>query len=1017
MRKNTIRFTSAGSSQGDHNHKNKEGKAGRARKHRVFFLGILLAFAVSGVSVSQKMVVFAEEGVVDEASDSTPTPAPVDPAPAPTPTPDDATPTPDDSIAPTPTTADPAPTPVPTPTDSTPAPVDPTGSDTGGLEGSSTGDSSTAAEEPEPVLAAALTTTPLTTTPDGLNETQETYSVPEGSATVLGIDQTFSNNSESNAIQQAVAKAIEYATVNTARTSTIVVKNGTYEGGLNIDVSEQSSLGQLLTQYISDAITGGSDSFTKEDIVLRIVSEDIIGEDGTLLENTYSAGNAQVIGDINISGLNVVLAGIYLSTKGSLSMKDAQSLTYVGTAQDDRVNIALDNISDHDAATTDIHIDSGGGDDSLDVTITQAPTYSVGITKGVYESITSGIASLPTDPTKWTPDQISQIADALAVAIEGKVTIDTNNLKTDENLITIELGSGNDELDAKLINSTNITADFLNLSSLAADDTFLGFKLDLSKTALTLLGQDGNDDISLAGGMALDLQYQIASTLMDRLNISLLPDLSSAEYNSVATIDGGKGDDLITLDSTAPFSSYRQYSYQISDMQGSDRLHLTGKLDGSAAQSLQVTQQADGDHITAKALAQISFPIIGYSLDKKKDLNIVAHGIEMYTDSLSNKTQIDLSSASGSAGSYTDYILDGIGTDGVVDTTVTLSRPQTGLWFTNLIASATTLNVHKLIADGMNVILNGVEIVISGMISCANLIVNAVPEAVLSWSQSLIENDLEPEDDLGITFEVNGADTQAKIEVTSTGDIRTSGGVFLKAENIQDSFYIDSSLLSGDSLNHFSYKDAKAVVAIKGKLTAQQAVRAESILVILLNGDEQLLKKVIPFSVQIAIGDASVTVSGDAVIDAKASVFLHADSTIQITSSACAGLAPVAIAIAVATPVTTVVIQDDAVIRADGDVILKADSVTRTITVSTGKPADVLAVQPKSGGFIALTVIDQETYVKILNHANVTSLGMISLLSDSVIRSDSAAVSIPADESTGTIKTKSAIKYAESLLG
>ncbi|MDD3661160.1 MAG: hypothetical protein PHT89_10620, partial [Lachnospiraceae bacterium] len=200
MRKNTIRFTSVGSSQGDHNHKNKEGKAGRARKHRVFFLGILLAFAVSGVSVSQKMVVFAEEGVVDEASDSTPTPAPVDPAPAPTPTPDDATPTPDDSIAPTPTTADPAPTPVPTPTDSTPVPVDSTGSDTGGLEGSSTGDSSAAAEEPEPVLAAALTTTPLTTTPDGLNETQETYSVPEGSATVLGIDQTFSNNSESNAI-------------------------------------------------------------------------------------------------------------------------------------------------------------------------------------------------------------------------------------------------------------------------------------------------------------------------------------------------------------------------------------------------------------------------------------------------------------------------------------------------------------------------------------------------------------------------------------------------------------------------------------------------------------------------------------------------------------------------------------------------------------------------------------------------------------------------------------------------
>ena len=132
----------------------------------------------------------------------------------------------------------------------------------------------------------ALAASPAAAIPSGLNETQETYSVPSGSVTIQGIGETYTNDSTSNAIQKAVEKAIQYATVNTSHTSTIVVKNGTYEGGLTIDTTEKSSLGQLLAGYISEAVAGGG-SVTKEDIVLRIIAEDIIGENGSLLENTY----------------------------------------------------------------------------------------------------------------------------------------------------------------------------------------------------------------------------------------------------------------------------------------------------------------------------------------------------------------------------------------------------------------------------------------------------------------------------------------------------------------------------------------------------------------------------------------------------------------------------------------------------------------------------------------------------------------------------------------------------------
>ncbi len=869
-----------------------------------------------------------------------------------------------------------------------------------------------ATESSEPVLAASATSE----IPSGLNETQETYSVPSGSVTIQGIEETYSNDSTSNAIQKAVEKAIQYATVNTSHTSTIVVKNGTYEGGLTIDATEQSSLGQLLAGYISEAVAGGG-SVTKEDIVLRIIAEDIIGENGSLLENTYSSGDAQMIGDINISGLNVMLAGIYLSTKGSLSIKDAGSFEYIGTVQDDRVSMNIDNVSDGNADTTDIKIDSGGGDDDVEVSIVQAPTYSIGISKGSYETLTDGIASLPMDPTQWTQEQITQVATILTDLLKQEITIDTDNLSTQKNEILIELGTGNDQLDAKLINSTNFTADFLNMETLAVDETLLGFKLDLSKTALTILGQDGNDEIALSGGMALDIQYQFAQKVMDELNISLFPDLSDVANNSTAVMDGGGGDDLIILDTTAPFSSYRECSYQITDTQGADRLHLTGKLDGTVTDRINVEESAAGDIITVKSLAQISFPIISYSLDKKKDLNLVVKGIEMYTDELANKNQVNLSTASGTAVSYTDYILDTIGADGSIDFNLGLTIPNGGLRFSNVIAEAPSLIVNRFVAVGMNVFMNAVSITVNGIISCVNLIINAVPEAILELSQGLVENDLELEDNLGIEFTVTGTDSEAKILVTADGDVRTTGGVFLKAENIQDKFYIDSSLLSGNSLNHFSYKDANSIIVIEGKIDSTQAIRVESILCILLDGDEQLLEKVIPFSVQIATGSSTITVGGKAIVDSQASVFLKADSYIHITSTAHAGLAPVAIALAVATPVTYVVIREEAAIRADGDVILKADSITRTIDVATGKKANSFAMKAQSGGFIALTVIDQETYVKVLDQAKIESLGNISLLSITIVRSDTAAISIPADDSTGTIKTKSAIKYAESLLG
>jgi len=994
------------------------------RQLKYFYLSILLICTVFGTSLSQKIVSFAEEETEVAVSDEVSSPGDLD-----------STQGTGDSGTATGGTGDGGAALLGVPEEVV----------TGGTDGEAEEETAIMQIEEEPValmaapmmsarLAAAPTTSAPTTSattesadlalaaspaaaiPSGLNETQETYSVPSGSVTIQGIGETYSNDSTSNAIQKAVEKAIQYATVNTSHTSTIVVKNGTYEGGLTIDTTEKSSLGQLLAGYISEAVAGGG-SVTKEDIVLRIIAEDIIGENGSLLENTYSSGDAQMIGDINISGLNVVLAGIYLSTKGSLSIKDAGSFEYIGTAQDDRVSMNIDNVSDGNANTTDIKIDSGGGDDDIEAKIVQAPTYSIGISKGSFETLTDGITSLPVNPAQWTQEQIDQVVTILTDLLKDEITIDTNNLSTQKNEILIELGTGNDKLDAKLINSTNFTADFLNMETLAVDETLLGFKLDLSKTALTILGQDGNDEIALSGGMALDIQYQFAQQILDDLKISLYPDLSDVANNSTAVIDGGRGDDLMILDTTAPFSSYRECSYQITDTQGSDRLHLTGKLDGDVADRIRLEETAAGDQITLKSLAQISFPIINYSLDKKKDLNIVAKGIEMYTDELANKNQVTLSTASGTALSYTDYILDTIGADGSIDFNLGLGIPNEGLRFSNVIATAQTLIVNRLLAAGMNVFLNAVSITVNGIISCVNLMINAVPKAILELSQGLVENDLEPEDNLGIDFTVTGTDSEAKILITATGDVKTSGGVFLKAENIQDKFYIDSSLISGDSFNHFSYKDANAIIIINGKIDSSQAIRAQSILCILLDGDEQLLSKLIPFSIQIATGSSTVTVGEQAVMDSQAGVFMEADSYIHITSTAHAGPAPIAIALAVATPVTYVVIQDDAAIRADGDVILKADSITRTINVATGKPANVLALKAQSGGFIALTVIDQETYVRVLNNAKIESLGKISLQSGSVVRSDTAAVSIPADDATGTIKTKSAIKYAESLLG
>ena len=904
----------------------------------------------------------------------------------------------------------------------------------------------------------------------GLDETTEDYSIPEGSAYIqeIGEDVAYENTDSANAIQNALDAAVKYATVTSAekKEATIVVNDGTYVGGLNLDHSTDSTLGQILEKMVADKVTEKltADGTTQENatdeqkkaaqeeaqkevdtslqgITIRIIAKDALGENGEIL--LTSSGKANLEGGVNIEGLNIILAGIYLSTNGTIGISNTEKFEYYGSGKDDVVDISLNNVSDQ------VVINGGAGNDKIDVTMVQTPNITLDISAETVSGLSedaqnaySELEQMVKTGFSLSADQVSDAAGKLQFIMNEMLDTPAswnNDVKTD---VQVSGSDGNDELNVKLINSTEFASTYKVDAEGAATGSLLNMKLDFSKIALVVNGDNGNDRLQVSGGMSLDLAAQLFDTIrthvMEQLNTGNL-----LEEHTTITMNGGAGDDILNPDTTGGFSSFRDVDWSVSGGTGYDRLHITGKLE-ETENNLTAVDKESKKEITGKSMAQLSFLNGMINIDNKKNMKLTAEGVESYTDALVNKKSTEkkltenlettvINSFDTPIESYADYILTAVSKkdsdDGdaysYVDVSLadTLTATAAGLSFNNIVVKlaegTSRLVINNLKAAGFNLILTAEQIQILGQVLGKNILMACTNESVWHIGFDLAKDDLNQANDETLDFTVNDAKTDVTITVESTADITAEETIDMIVVSEQDGFYLDADILSNtdllEKLNFFTYKDGNASIEIKGKVKANGPIQAVSKVIIISDTGDNVLKLLIPIGVCIAVGDSHVTVSDSAKVESVSSILMHASNYMNLNSQARAGVAPLSLALGVALPDTYVHIGDQAALKSGQDIYLIADAVVRMIAVATGAPVNALATKNASGIFMAVIVADQDTRVTVDGAATLNADGNIELLSNSRLSANSASISVPSEKKP--VNAKQAIAFVEKLLG
>ena len=380
--------------------------------------------------------------------------------------------------------------------------------------------------------------------------------------------------------------------------------------------------------------------------MLKIIAADAYTTDeatGEIVANANSAGGVKTEGDMNFDGIDVLLAGIYLSLKKSINVSNADEMTYYGTVLDDEVKVNLDNVKEK------VTIDLGGGDDVLDLSVKQSPTVSISLTKG--EGFNADTGAL-------TEAGENLIADAISNGING-LTGTGGDSSSSRLQAVIDGGAGDDEITITLINSTDITT--TGDEQPDTTPTGLKFDLDLSATNLTVNGGAGTDTITVNGGMELGLTTVLVSPILQQMMaktayLANAAGLPGTEIN----INGGAGDDLVNIDTTAAFSSFRDVNVTVSGGSQYDRVNLTGKLEEYEDNHNNIS--GDAGLVEMSTLAEITILNDAAAISQlTSDLSVNMAEVEAVTDELANKNTVyinDVLSDTTEFASFTNYVID-----------------------------------------------------------------------------------------------------------------------------------------------------------------------------------------------------------------------------------------------------------------------------------------------------------------------------------------------------------------------
>ncbi len=905
----------------------------------------------------------------------------------------------------------------------------------------------------------------------GQDDEVEIYDLPAGSAYILeiGEDFVFTNTAEGNAVQNAMKDALTYirslyedGETHPDRTATIVVQDGTYEGGLNLDSEQNNVLTDLIMEILGLQQNSANSSIP---LNLRIVAHDAftMSDSGEISFHADSAGNVNLEGDINVQlqNLNLSLAGIYLSTRGLIKVKNADSVTYYGTVRDDSVELEVSRVGGA------VRVDTGAGNDSVKAAVSKRPNVSVSMT--VDESIVSSFQELLTLDTAVIPDALKDLALELTRAIDKGVFDALSDPHIME--VAVELGAGNDVSDIKLIDSTDILFNRGQVTRPDGTTGFsygFGFQVDMTAADVDISGGEGDDRISIAGGREFTLGQNLIKAVNDYIADLDLEDLPATTVD----VYGGGGDDLFTVHTTSAFTTYGGVTVATVGNDGYDRLHLVGKLNGDvdADRRIVAVENSGSTELTIEALAQLT--ILGeltdnaLHLDLKNRLHLLFSGVDALTDALENKRSISLSDVrpGDMALPFTDYVVQAEGAredaPGTVDLDLAatgLVMPAAALMLTNVKVDQERMLVKKLLAEGMNILLTGEQITIDGEVSGRNVIVSVLgrDEILAGIDTQIMEDDLS--DPVGFDFEfgIYEVTREVFVKLTSRGGIKAAEAVELSSQLILDKSltpgadYIDK--LTSKQFNPFTLKFGTSEVVISGSITAGGNILARSQVDVDVAASNDLLKLVIPLAVSASFGHSKVRVDENAVLisgavekelpdlsapagqegdplptvtvivaETPAGIVLDARSFNRLYNYAGGGALPVSLALGTVEYETSAVAEGKARLSAGSGVVLLANSYIEVVSSASGRPANVWDVASKDGIFVAGSFVFGDAVARIGGEAEVEArAGDVRLEAASQIHGSTVTVAIPTQDATVSeqFTVFRGIKFVEKLLG
>lgn len=921
----------------------------------------------------------------------------------------------------------------------------------------------------------------------------ETYSVPDGSAYIyeIGKTLTYENDAnEGNAIGQGMEAALTYIQglyedgSTTERVATLVVSAGTYENGITLDASEEE--GNTLWALV-ESILGYQSGRNDEQITLRIVAEDAIeyDDEGNITGfNAASSGQTQLEGDINILAgnlnLNLVLAGLYLSTRGLVNADGVDELTIYGTEKDDYLSV---NATDVGSMVT---IDTGAGNDVVTanisgragVTADAVTCIQADVLLRMVTDLSDGSVADTVSDTLFPEDYFGKGFD-LAAWVKKNVS-KVNDMQTQLSTaaaaasvspigVRISTGDGNDRLNLNLMDSSRLKSGEIAETDLTVDLsaiheemaqfpvswlTRLSLYVDISAFDVTVDGGNGSDALTVTGTQDSSNAYPLVKAASDYV-------YAQRGFTPTASVfvNGGAGDDVITVDGSVFLVTRGTTKVSAEGGTGFDRLHLTGKLDGNALQPIRANVTTADVEFTIQALAALTiqdgYTTVSYKLSYPGVYSIVARNVDAYTDTLENKNTVSIGNLTGkvTAQPFTNYLVE-IGSDkkGTVsfDAADYLLIPENvALLLTNILVQAgddQLVTIQKLLAPDLNVIIDSDKIKVTGTVTGQNILLIADAE-----DRALIALDVSGSVDTGIRdgilpseMEIEGASlgiyettTSIYIKVTENAKIIATQAVALNAQLRLYHDYIPGLELLDDNtgdirFNPVTVKMGNATVSVTGTIHAGGSVEIAAdvdIDVDVTNGD---LKVIIPVAIGVIGGKATVTVKGNgdirsgmardtletgAVPTEKAGTLLRADSTLKIAAHAGSGVFPISVALAVLDFETATTVSGNANILAGGDVTLLARNHTVTSVSTCGYETNKYTVKVKSGVFIAGTYGTLTTDASLKGKASLRAVhGDVSINGLSRMSNTTVSVAIPGSGEDGELTLSSALPMLAKLI-